>query len=142
AGPLPVQCSAASHAPAAGRHSCPAARSLHAAVQHDPLVPFAVPSSHSSPRSTLPLPHAQAPEGGCVPPPPIPSPTAFVHASASGVHGASAGWRRSSGQVGLVPVQDSGTSHSPAAARHTVPALPAECWQPRTGSQLSTVQPL
>src|SRR5947199_295651 len=33
------------------------------------------------------------------------------------------------GQVVLVPVQISATSHSPAAARQTAPALPAGCWQ-------------
>src|SRR2546428_13254478 len=33
------------------------------------------------------------------------------------------------GQVVLVPVQLSARSHSLTAARHTVPALPAGCWQ-------------
>src|SRR3989475_10177960 len=35
----------------------------------------------------------------------------------------------SAGHEVLVPVQVSATSHAPAAARHTVPALPAGCWQ-------------
>src|SRR2546427_5582664 len=35
----------------------------------------------------------------------------------------------SAGHEVLVPVQVSATSHAPAAARHTVPALPARCWQ-------------
>src|SRR5207247_1312523 len=34
----------------------------------------------------------------------------------------------SAGQVALVPVQASATSHAPAAGRHTVPAWPAGCW--------------
>src|SRR5437870_536111 len=34
----------------------------------------------------------------------------------------------SAGQVLLVPVQFSATSHSPVAARHWAPALPAGCW--------------
>src|SRR5213078_2801877 len=33
------------------------------------------------------------------------------------------------GQVVLVPVQLSARSHSLTAARHTVPAFPAGCWQ-------------
>jgi hypothetical protein len=35
----------------------------------------------------------------------------------------------STGQVALVPLQASATSQSPAAARHTAPALPGACWQ-------------
>src|SRR5437016_5833540 len=35
----------------------------------------------------------------------------------------------SGGQVALLPVHDSATSHTSAAARHTVPALPGACWQ-------------
>src|SRR5436309_11822629 len=35
----------------------------------------------------------------------------------------------SAGHVALEPVQVSGRSHSPAAARQTAPALPTGCWQ-------------
>ena len=35
----------------------------------------------------------------------------------------------SGGQVALLPVHVSATSHTSAAARHTVPALPGACWQ-------------
>jgi hypothetical protein len=35
----------------------------------------------------------------------------------------------SEGQAVLEPVQVSARSHSPAEARHMVPALPAGCWQ-------------
>src|SRR5438552_7980618 len=39
------------------------------------------------------------------------------------------------------PGQVSATSHSPAAARHTVPPLPAKCWQlVLVPSQVSEVQ--
>src|SRR5205814_10597659 len=38
------------------------------------------------------------------------------------------GSNMSVGHVLLVPVQVSSTSQAPAAARHTVPALPAACW--------------
>src|SRR5262245_10259101 len=34
-----------------------------------------------------------------------------------------------SGQFDAVPLHVSATSHSPAAARQTTPALPAGCWQ-------------
>src|SRR5437879_7663154 len=37
--------------------------------------------------------------------------------------------KASAGHAALVPSQVSATSQSPAAARHTVPALPAGCWQ-------------
>src|SRR5206468_411798 len=39
------------------------------------------------------------------------------------------GLKASAGQTVLEPVQLSSTSHTPAAARHTVPAFPAGCWQ-------------
>src|SRR5919198_1280685 len=41
------------------------------------------------------------------------------------MHALPLGSLASAGQVGLVPVQVSSTSHAPAAARHTVPAFPA-----------------
>ena len=40
-----------------------------------------------------------------------------------------AGSKASFGQTVLVPVQLSATSQTPADARHSVPALPAGCWQ-------------
>src|SRR5439155_1176589 len=53
------------------------------------------------------------------------------------------GWMASGGQLLLVPVQVSGRSHSPAAARHTVPAFPAGCVHAvPLPSQTSTVQGL
>ena len=39
------------------------------------------------------------------------------------------GSKASAGQVVLVPVQFSSTSQTPVAARQTVPAFPAGCWQ-------------
>src|SRR5438093_3261059 len=47
----------------------------------------------------------------------------------SSVHAVPFVLKASVGQVVLVPVQLSATSHSPAAARHTVPAFPAACVQ-------------
>src|SRR5438477_327191 len=49
-----------------------------------------------------------------------PSPTARVETLVSSVHGLSTGFLLSAGQAALVPVQNSGRSHSPPAARHEV----------------------
>src|SRR5207245_4850548 len=48
---------------------------------------------------------------------------------AEGRHSVVEGWKRLAGQVALDPSQVSATSHTPAEARHTVPALPAGCVQ-------------
>src|SRR5438094_371848 len=53
--------------------------------------------------------------------------TSVVHTLPSSVHGVPLAWKTSLGQVVLVPVQLSATSHSPAAARHTAPGFPAGC---------------
>src|SRR6266404_861809 len=50
-----------------------------------------------------------------------------VHTLLSVVHAVPFAMKVSVGQVALVPVQVSATSHSPATARHTVPAFPAGC---------------
>src|SRR5258705_477314 len=50
-----------------------------------------------------------------------------VHTSLSAVHAVPFALKVSVGQVVLVPVQLSAMSHSPATARHTVPAFPAGC---------------
>src|SRR6266446_939180 len=50
-----------------------------------------------------------------------------VHTSLSVVHAVPFALKVSVGQAVLVPVQLSATSHSPATARHTVPAFPAGC---------------
>src|SRR2546427_12416417 len=47
----------------------------------------------------------------------------------SSVHAVPFALKVSVGQVVLVPVQVSATSHSPAATRHTAPAFPAGCVQ-------------
>src|SRR5262245_36091113 len=52
----PSQLSATSQVSAAGRHVVPASTMVHAAEQHDPEVPFAVPASHCSLPSMLPSP--------------------------------------------------------------------------------------
>jgi hypothetical protein len=45
---VPVQLSAASHAPAAGRQITLEDANVQLAVQHDPAAPFAAPRSHCS----------------------------------------------------------------------------------------------
>src|SRR5213594_4543881 len=64
---------------------------------------------------------------GCVQVALVPLHTSLVHGSPSSVQAVPFGWKVSVGQVVLMPVQASATSHSPAAARHTVPPLPAGC---------------
>jgi hypothetical protein len=55
----PVHTSATSQAPVPGRQTWPMARNVQFAAQHEPVVPFAGPSSHCSPRpaSIILLPH-------------------------------------------------------------------------------------
>src|SRR5437773_1269827 len=61
----------------------------------------------------------------------VPSHWSSVQGLPSSVHAVPLAFRApvSAGHVALVPVQVSGRSHSPAAARQTVPALPTGCWQ-------------
>src|SRR5438477_128662 len=68
---------------------------------------------------------APALPAGCVQVALVPLHTSLVQGSLSSVQAVPLGWKRSVGQVVLVPVQLSARSHSPAAARHTAPAFPA-----------------
>src|SRR5207249_1104645 len=61
---------------------------------------------------------------GCVHVALVPLHTSVVQGSPSSVQAVPLGWKASVGQVVLVPVQLSATSHSPAAARHSAPAFP------------------
>src|SRR6266699_7294529 len=54
---------------------------------------------------------------------PLPSQTSSKVQALPSSHGVSVGWKTSGGQYTLVPVQVSATSHAPAAAWQTVPAL-------------------
>src|SRR5205814_513165 len=61
----------------------------------------------------------------------------------SSAHAVPLGCVASAGQAVFVPSQASATSQSPAAARHSVPALPAGCWQVALApSQVSVVHGL
>src|SRR5947199_307926 len=66
---------------------------------------------------------------GCVHVALVPLHTSVVHGSPSSVQAVPLGCKASVGQVVLVPVQLSATSHSPATARHSAPAFPAGCVQ-------------
>src|SRR5204862_7449757 len=68
---------------------------------------------------------APALPAGCVQVALVPLHTSLVHGSLSSVQAVPLGWKRSVGQVVLVPVQVSASSERPAAARHTAPAGPA-----------------
>src|SRR6478672_11488489 len=56
---------------------------------------------------------------------PLPSQASDVQALPSSVQLVPAGWKSSAGQDELIPSQLSAASHSPLAARQTVPAWPA-----------------
>src|SRR6266481_169849 len=152
---VPVQLSARSHSPAAARHTVPAA--LRASAGQVALVPvqFSAASHRSTAaRQTVlegrkasagqvvlvPVQVSAASQGpaaarqtvpafpaGCVQVLVLPSHLSRVQGLASAVQAVPAGCLASVGQVALVPVQVSATSHSPAAARHTAPAFPAGC---------------
>src|SRR5207244_407201 len=58
-----------------------------------------------------------------------PSHSSRLHGLPSLVHAVPAAFLASAGHTVLEPVHVSLRSHSPAAPRHTAPALPAGCWQ-------------
>src|SRR5438477_128727 len=152
---VPVQVSAVSHGPAAARHTVPAfpagcvqvalvplqmsrvqtlLSSVHAVpfdlkvlVGHVVLVPVQVSATSHSPAAARHS--APALPAGCVQVLVAPSHRSRVQGLVSAVQAVPAGCLVSAGQVALVPVQVSATSHSPAAARHTAPVFPAGCWQ-------------
>src|SRR5439155_561669 len=66
---------------------------------------------------------------GCVHVALVPLHTSAVQGLLSSVQAVPFDLKTSLGQLVLVPVQVSATSHSPAVARHSAPALPAGCWQ-------------
>src|SRR5438445_5853440 len=156
---VPVQVSARSHSPAAARHSVPAwpagcwqatllpshwsrvhglPSSVHAvplvflasAGQAWPATPLQVSARSHSPaatRHTVPLAATTSAGQLLLTPSQV---SAGSHTSPEPArHTKVLGCTASAGQVVLVPVHVSATSHTPEAARHTIPALPAACWQ-------------
>src|SRR5207244_12028661 len=102
-------------------HAVPFA--LKASVGHAVLVPVQVSATSHSPapaRHTVP-----AFPAGCVQVLVLPSHRSRVQGLVSAVQAVPVGCLASLGQLVLVPVQVSATSHSPAVARHTAPPCPA-----------------
>src|SRR5437773_925453 len=122
---VPVQFSAASHRSTAARQTVLDDRK--ASVGQLVLVPVQVSAASQGPaaaRHTVP-----AFPAGCVQVALVPLQMSRVHTLASSVQTVPFTLKASVGHAVLVPVQVSATSHSPAAARHTVPAFPAGCVQ-------------
>src|SRR5437016_4163213 len=120
----PGQVSATSHSFAAARHAAPA---FPGGCWQTVFVPSQVSVVQGSPSSGQAAPALPA---GCVHVALVPLHTSAVHGLPSSLHTVPFGWNMSAGQVALVPVQVSATSHPPlTAARQTAPALPTGCWQ-------------
>src|SRR5437016_9656889 len=136
-GPLPSQSSARSHAPAAGRHIVLVG--ANASAGQSLAIPSQVSATSHGPaaaRHTAPVLPA-----GCWHAALAPSHWSIVQGLPSSAHAVPAGLVASAGQLGPLPVQNSATSHSPAAARHWVVAgAKASIGQvPLTPSQVSAV---
>src|SRR5207244_10309560 len=104
------------------------------------VVPGQVSSAAHSPAASRQ--GAPALPAGCVHVALVPLHTSVVQGLPSSVQGVSLGWKTSAGQVVLVPVQVSATSHPLTAARQTVVVLVfSGCWQPTlVPSHWSSVQ--
>src|SRR5438067_65826 len=115
---IPSQASATSQGPAAARHSVPPG--VFVSSGQAALEPVQVSARSHGPaaaRQTVP-----ALPAGCGHAALTPSHWSAVQAFPSSVQAVPAGFLVSSGQLGPLPVQSSATSHSSAAARHTVVA--------------------
>src|SRR5436309_1942278 len=120
----PGQVSATSHSFAAVRHTTPA---FPGGCWQAVLVPSQVSVVQGSPSSGQAAPALPA---GCVHVALVPLHTSVVQGLPSSVQGVPPAWKRSVGQVVLVPVQFSATSHPLTAARQTVVVLVfSGCWQ-------------
>src|SRR6266566_5215420 len=135
----PVQVSATSQSPAAARHTV--VWSLKPSAGHAVFVPSQTSATSQSPaaaRHSVP-----ALPAGCWHVSLVPSHVSVVHGLPSSVHAVPLWCFASAGHAAFAPSQTSATSHSPAAARHGVPALPAACWQVSlVPSQVSVVHGL
>src|SRR5438552_1694165 len=119
----PGQVSSTSHSFAAARQTAPALPGgcwqVVLALSQVSVVQGSPSSGHAAP--ALPT--------GCVHVALVPLHTSAVQGLLSSVQAVPFDLKTSLGQLVLVPVQVSATSHSPAVARHSAPALPAGCWQ-------------
>jgi hypothetical protein len=113
---VPEQNSAASHSPAEARHCVLV--DTNASVGQAVLVPLQVSATSQTPaaaRHTAPALPAACWQAAFEP-----SQRSVVQAFPSSVHAVPLAFFASVGQLTDVPVQDSATSHSPAAVRHVV----------------------
>ena len=113
---VPVHVSATSHTPAAARHTVVVGSS--ASAGHVLLVPVHVSSTSHTPADARHV--TPALPATCWQVSWLPSHRSVVQTFPSSVHPVPLACFASAGQPTLVPVQVSATSHSPAAARHTV----------------------
>jgi hypothetical protein len=134
---VPSQISATSQVPAAARQT----PVLFASAGHAALVPVQVSARSHGPEAARQT--APALPTGCWQALAAPSHWSSVQALPSELQAVPGADRVSAGHVALAPLQVSWGSHSPVEARHTVPALPAGCWQAvALPSQMSRVQTL
>ena len=122
----PVHTSSGSHtSPEPARHTVPA---LPAACWQALFVPSQRSVVQTLPSSLHAVPDGLLASAGQLGPVPGHI-SAGSHSPVEARQTTKLGSNMSVGHVLLVPVQVSSTSQAPAAARHTVPALPAACWQ-------------
>src|SRR5439155_474847 len=120
----PGQVSSTSHSFAAARQTAPA---LPGGCWQVVLAPSQVSVVQGSPSAGQAAPALPA---GCGQVVFVPLHTSAVQGLPSSVQGVPLGWKTSAGQVVLVPVQVSATSHPLTAARQTVVVLVfSGCWQ-------------
>ena len=113
---VPVHISATSHTPAAGRHTVVVGSS--ASAGHALLAPVHVSAGSQTPPDARHV--TPALPAACWHVSWLPSHRSVVQTFPSSVHPVPLACFPSAGHPTLVPVQVSATSHSPAAARHTV----------------------
>src|SRR5207245_4408750 len=122
----PVHTSSGSHtSPEPARHTVPA---LPAACWQALFVPSQRSVVQTLPSSLHAVPDGLLASAGQLGPVPGHI-SAGSHSPVEARQATKLGSNMSVGHVLLVPVQVSSTSQAPAAARHTVPAVPSACWQ-------------
>lgn len=122
---LPLQVSATSQPPAAGRQTVvdPASESAGQLVE----LPEHVSATSQGPAATRHV--VPALPAGCWQAADEPSHSSSLQGLVSAVHTVPLGFFVSAGQLVAVPLHVSGRSHSPVVSRQIVPAFPAGYWQ-------------
>src|SRR5207249_11040035 len=115
---VPVQASATSHTPAAGRQTAPA---FPAGCWHSALAPSHWSSVQGLPSLVHALPAGDFASAGQLGPVPV-QVSCGSHSPAEARHTTVEGWKPSAGQVVVVPVEGPAALEEPAEARRAVPA--------------------